>query len=251
MATYVTDLYGKSGMALLEALVNGEVLEAEDINKLVYSRLKKKVPELVEACNGRVRAHHRFMIGRHLEHLHQVEEHIEVVEGEIERLLTPYREEIEKLKTIPGIQEDAAASILAEVGTDMSVFPTENHVASWAGLCPASNESAGKKRSSKTNKGNKGLKAVLCQVAWAAAKTKNTRVGAFYNRVMRQRGPKKAAIATAHLILKIGYVMLRDKTTYQELGAEYLPRKEKGLDYWVSKIKSMGYSIHLQDAPMY
>lgn len=247
LTTYVSDLFGKSGLALLEAIVNGEVLDADSVRGLVFTQVKKKVPELIEALNGRVRSHHRFMIRRHLEHLRQVEEHIEALSGEIDRMLEPYREEIDLLVTIPGIQENAAASILAEIGTDMSVFPSENHLASWAAVCPGSNESAGKRRSSKTNKGNKGLKAVLCQAAWAASKTKNTRIAAFYSRVVKRRGPKKAAMATAHLILKVCYFMLRNKTTYQELGWDYLPKKEKGLDYWLSKIKSMGYSIQIQD----
>jgi transposase len=247
LTTYVSDLFGKSGLALLEAIVNGEVLDEDTVKAMVFTSLKKKVPELIEALNGRVRSHHRFMIGHHLEHLSQVEEHIEALDREIDRLLAPYREEIELLITIPGIQKDAAASILAEIGADMSVFPSENHLASWAAVCPGSNESAGKKRSSRTNKGNKGLKAVLCQAAWAASKSRNTRLAAFYSRIVKRRGPKKAAMATAHLILKICYFILRDKTAYQELGFDYLPKKEKGLDYWVSKIKSMGYTIHLQD----
>ncbi|MCM3270364.1 IS110 family transposase [Paenibacillus elgii] len=247
LTTYVSDLFGKSGLALLDAIVNGEVLDPDSVKGMVFTQLKKKVPELIEALNGRVRIHHRFMIGRHLEHMRQVEKHIEALHGEIDRLLMPYRKEMDLLLTIPGIQEDAAASILAEIGTDMSVFPSENHLASWAAVCPGNNESAGKKRSSKTNKGNKGLKAVLCQAAWAASKTKNTRIAAFYSRVVKRRGPKKAAMATAHLLLKICFFMLKDRMAYQELGPNYLPKKEKGLDYWVSKIKSMGYSIQIQD----
>ncbi|WP_435164098.1 IS110 family transposase [Paenibacillus glycanilyticus] len=247
LTTYVSDLFGKSGLAMLDAIVNGEVLDEESVKRMVFTKLKKKVPELIEALNGRVRLHHRFMIRRHLEHMQQVEEHIEILNKEIDRLLEPYKEEVALLVTIPGIQEDAAASILAEIGPDMSIFPTENHLASWGAVCPGSNESAGKRKSSKTNKGNKGLKAVLCQAAWAASKTKNTRIAAFYSRVVKRRGPKKAAMATAHLILKICYFMLRDKTTYEELGWDYLPKKEKGLDFWIRKIKSMGYAVHLQD----
>jgi transposase len=143
LTTYVSDLFGKSGRALLEAIVNGEVLDADSVKEMVFSQLKKKVPDLIEALNGRVRAHHRFMIGRHFEHLRQVEEHIEVLQVEIDRLLLPYREEIDLLVTIPGIQEGAAACILAELGADMSVFPSENLAASWAALCPGNNESAG------------------------------------------------------------------------------------------------------------
>lgn len=250
LTTYVSDVFGVSGMNLLGLVVDGEVLDAEIVSGLVHNKVKKKVPLLIEALNGRVRAHHRFMIRQHLEHMHQLEELIATLQFEINRLLVPYREEIELLKTIPGIQEDAAASILAEMGPDMSVFPSEKHAASWGAVCPGNNESAGKKRGNKKNKGNKNLKAVLCQVAWAASMSKNTRLAAFHNRLIKRRGPKKAAMATAHLILKISYFILRDKKTYKELGWDYLPKKEKGLDYWVSRIESLGFSVQLQDNPI-
>ncbi|AJY73726.1 IS110 family transposase [Paenibacillus beijingensis] len=247
LTTFISDIFGVSGITLLEALVNGEVLDSQSVMGMVHHSVRKKVPSLIEALNGRVRAHHRFMIRRHLEHIEQLKEHIETVQVEIDRLLQPYREEVELLKTIPGIQEDAAASILSEIGTNMSEFQTEKHIASWASVCPGNNESAGKKRSSKKNKGNKNLKAVLCQVAWAASMSKNTRLAAFHARVVKRRGPKKAAMATAHLILKICYFVLKDKKPYEELGWDYLPQKEKGLDYWKRKIESMGYFIQIQD----
>lgn len=247
LTTYVSDMFGASGLALLESIANGEVLEPEAIKDLVFTKLKNKVPQLVEALNGRVRAHHRKMIQRHLSHLQYLQKEIEKLEIEIDELLNPYHEEIKLLVTIPGIQKDAAASILAEIGTDMSVFPSEDHLSSWAALSPGNNESAGKKQGSKTNKGNKGLKSVLCQAAWAAMKAKGSRTASFYYRIVKRRGPKKANMALAHLLLRIIYRMLLNKVPYEELGWDYLPKKEKSLDYWVRQIQGLGYNVQLQE----
>jgi transposase len=145
LTTFVSDLFGVSGRVLLESIMNGEVLEAEDVRNMVKTKLKHKVPQLIEALNGRLRSHHRRMMKRHWDHLQYLENEILELEQEINTLLQPYREEMELLDTIPGINLDAAASILAEIGPDMSQFPTDAHLASWAGVCPANNESAGKK----------------------------------------------------------------------------------------------------------
>ncbi len=146
LTSYVSDLFGLSGRALLDSVVNGEVLEPKIIRSMVYSRMKNKVPQLVEALNGRVRLHHRNMIRFHLDHLQFVQGQIDEIESKIKILVTPYQEEIALLDTIPGINEDAAASILAEIGPDMSKFPSEDHISSWAGISPGNNESAGKKK---------------------------------------------------------------------------------------------------------
>jgi transposase len=246
LTTYISDVFGVSGRALLESLVNGEVLEPEAVKSMVHTLLKKKVPELVEALNGRVRSHHRRMIRKHLDHLLYLEKEIGTIELEIDELLAPYREEIKRLVTIPGIKEDAAASILAEIGVDMSVFPSEDHISSWAGVSPGNNQSAGQKKSSRTNKGNKGLKSVLCQAAWAATRVHGSRLSSFYHRVVKRRGPKKANMALAHLLLRIIYQMLLNKVPYHEIGWDYLPKKEKDVDYWVNKIKSLGYNVQVE-----
>jgi transposase len=146
LSTYITDVFGVSGRALLESVMNGEVLGPDQVKSMVKAQVRKKVPQLVDALNGRVRAHHRKMIRRHYDHLTYLEKEIEALETEIEELLSPYRKEMDLLDTIPGIDKDAAASILAEIGTDMSVFPSEGHLASWGGLSPGNNESAGKKK---------------------------------------------------------------------------------------------------------
>jgi transposase len=246
ITTYVSDIFGVSGRALLESLMNGEVLDTEQVQRMVKTQLKKKVPELVDALNGRVRAHHRTMIRRHYDHLLYLEKEIASLEVEMDKLIHPYKKEIELLDTIPGISKDAAASILAEIGADMSVFPTEAHLAAWGGLCPSNNESAGKKKNSRTRKGNKGLKSVLCQCAWASIKSKNTRLSALYYRLVKRRGPNKAIMAVAHAMIRIIYVMLSTGVPYEELGADYVPKKEKDADYWVRKLQSMGYKVDLK-----
>jgi transposase len=243
LATYVSDLFGVSGRALLESIINGEVLEATQVKEMVKTTLKRKVPQLVDALNGRVRAHHRMMIDMHFEHFLFVEERIKILEDKIDLIVGSYRETEQLLVTIPGIKEDAAAVILAEIGNDMSPFPTDAHLASWGGVSPGNNESAGKKKSSKITKGNKGLKAVLCQAAWAASKTKGTRLSSFYYRVQKRRGQRKATMATAHLILRIIYHMLKEKVPYEELGEEYLPKPSRKIDYFIKKLEAEGFEI--------
>ena len=246
LTTYVTDLFGVSGRALLDSLCNGEVLDSGQVKSLVKTSLKRKVPQLIDALNGRVRAHHRGMIRMHLDHLHYLEKQIESLDAVIDQQLQPYRTAIDLLITIPGVQKDTAASILAEIGDDMSAFPSDAHLASWAGVSPGNNESAGKKKGTRTTKGNKGLKCALCQAAWAASKTKGTRLSAFYWRLVKRRGPRKANMALAHLILRIVYHILTNQATYEELGDDYLPNRVKPLDYWVHKIEAEGFTVQLQ-----
>lgn len=151
LTSFVTDLFGVSGRALLDSIIQGEVLDEHQVRSMVRTQLKRKVPELIQALNGRLRSHHRKMLRRHLEHITYLEHEIEELEQEIDRLCAPYQAEIELLDTIPGIASDAAASILAEVGPDMSHFPSEGHLASWTGVCPANHESNGKKKVKKIN----------------------------------------------------------------------------------------------------
>jgi transposase len=247
LSTFVSDIFGVSGRALIDSILDGEVLQVDEVKELVKTSLKKKVPQLVEALNGRIRLHHRKLIQMHYDHLLYVEKQIELLESDIDHLVKPHREEIDLLITIPGIQKDAAASILAEIGIDMSSFPTDGHIASWAGISPGNNESAGKKKGSKSKKGNSNLKAVLCQVAWAAMKKKDCRLASFYYRVVKRRGPKKANMALAHLILRIIYQMLKTKTPYQEYGWDYLPKEERKKDYFIKKLQKLGYEVDIKD----
>jgi transposase len=248
LTTFVSDIFGVSGRALLNALVDGEVLDEPSIRGMVKTRLRGKVPELIEALNGRLRKHHRSMLSRHLEHIKYLEKEVQELEGEIEALMEPHQEELQRLDTIPGISQDAAASILAEIGTDMTHFPSEGHLASWAGLSPANHESAGKKKRKKNRRGNKGLKGILCQSGWSAIKAKDTRIAAFYYRLVKRCGKQKAIMAVAHLLMRIIYIMLRDKKDYHELGSAYLGSREKSVEYWVRKIKELGFHVELTEA---
>ncbi|MBU5445694.1 IS110 family transposase [Paenibacillus sp. MSJ-34] len=247
LATFITDIFGVSGRALLESIVNGEVLDEHQIRNMVKTQLKRKVPELIQALNGRLRVHHRRMIKRHLDHIAFLEQEIKELEDEIDQLIAPYRLELELLDTIPGISLDAAASILAEVGPDMSHFPSDAHLTSWAGVCPANHESNGKKKRKKNYRGNKGLKTLLIQCGWSAIKVKDSRIPAVYFRLVKRMGKQKAIMAVAHLLLRIIYVVLRDKVPYQELGADYLGSRERNIDYWVRKIQQMGYEVELRE----
>ena len=247
LTTFVSDLFGVSGRALLEKLMDGEVLDEEQVRSLVKTKLKKKVPQLVDALNGKVRLHHREMIRMHMNTIKFLEEQVEQLEQSIQELLKPFEKEVELLDTIPGINKDAAACIIAEIGTNMDLFETEAHLASWAGICPGNNESAGVKKKSKSRHGNKQLKSMLCQSAWAIHTKKDCRITSFFHRVKRRQGEKKAAIATAHLYLRIIYRILSDKVEYCELGSHYIPdKKERTLDQLKKQIQKMGYSIQLE-----
>ncbi|MCJ7842491.1 IS110 family transposase [Lederbergia sp. NSJ-179] len=247
LSTYVSDVFGVSGRALLESVLNGEVLEVDQVRAMVKTTLKKKVPQIVDALNSRIRLHHRELIKMHYDHLLYIEKQIKELENKINQSVTPHQEVMDLLMTIPGIKEDAAAGIMAEIGIDMSQFPSDGNISSWGGFSPGNNESAGKKKSTKSTKGNKALKAVLCQVAWAAMKTKDSRLSSFYYRIVKRRGPKKANMALAHLILRIIYQMLKTKTPYKELGWDYLPSKERKKDYFIKKLQNMGYEVDIQE----
>ncbi|WP_335872517.1 IS110 family transposase [Bacillus sp. 2205SS5-2] len=209
---------------------------------MVKTSLKKKAPQIVNALNGRIRPHHQKIIQMHFDHLEYIDEKIKELENEISKLVTPYQEEMNLLITIPGIKEDAAASILAELGIDMSKFPTEKHVSSWGGFSPGNNESAGKKKSAKSTKGNKGLKSVMCQVAWAAMKTKDRLSSSQTTRPLQSKHGASTLINEDHL------PSAERKTPYKELGWDYLPTKERKKDYFIKKLMSTGYEIEIQES---
>ena len=178
--------------------------------------MKRKVPQLLEALDGYFSAHHRFMLGQSLEIYDFYQKQIDCLEERINGYLNLYERPVEILDSIPGMDLITASVIIAEIGVDMSQFPTAGHLASWAGLCPGNNESAGKKRSTKIRHGNSYLKRCLCQAVFAAKRQKGSPLAERYYQIQSRRGPQKATIALAHQLLKIAYILLKENLTYQE-----------------------------------
>lgn len=226
LTSVVKDIYGKSGRALLYALVENKPITERLILDCVYTTLRRKVPQLLEALEGFMTSHYRRMLALHLTQIECLEKQIQEVEETINDYLTPYEEYVKQLEELPGINQRTAAVVLAEIGTDMTVFPTAGHLASWAGASPGNNQSAGKTRSKRVGKGNSYLKKVLAQGALAVSQGKPNRIQAFFFRVRRNTGHKKAVIATVHLMLRIIYRMFSDRSRYQELGENYLQNRK-------------------------
>jgi transposase len=249
LASVASDVLGKSGRAMLDAIVNGEE-DPATLAELARRGLRRKLPELQQALKGRVEAHHRFLLARLLEQIDFLDGLIGKVQLEIEERLRPYEEAVERLQTIPGLGPLAAAIIIAEIGVDMSRFASAKHLASWAGLCPGNRESGGKKLSGRMRKGNVWLRGVLTDVAWSVARTKENYLAAQYQRLAQRRGGKRAAMATAHSVLRIIYYMLRDGTTYQDLGGDYFDKLDKTRiqQHHINRLEQLGYKVTLTPA---
>jgi transposase len=222
----VSDTLGVSGRAILAALVAGET-EPERLADLTRGRLKAPRAQLVEALHGRVTAHHRFMIQLHLTQIAALDAAVADVEAHIGEALAPFRATISLLTTMPALKATSAAVVLAEIGDDMSKFPSAGHLLSWAGLCPRLDESAGKRRSTRTRQGAPWLKSALVQAAWSAARTKDSYFHAQFLRLKSRRGPKKAILAVAASMLTDVYYMLRDGVEFHDLGDQYFVQRDK------------------------
>lgn len=229
IASVMTDLFGVSGRAMIDAMVEGRT-DPIELAALAKGSLRKKNDQLVLALDGRVTDHHRFMLKVSLRALADIEELINMVDQQIDTYLEANRQALELLTTIPGVQQEAATAIIAEMGTDMSAFPNQHHLASWAGLCPGNNESAGKKKSERITHGNQLLKAVLVEAAWAASHTKDSYLSRRYRALAARRGKKKALIAIAHKIIVAAYFILRDTVPYHEPDqTAWLEKKKQAL----------------------
>jgi transposase len=247
LASVVTDIYGVSARAMLEAILAGE-RDVETLADLARGRLRTKRDQLKEALEGRVTAHHSFLLTEHLSTLEYLDESIERVSGEIDQRLTADQEAIALLDTIPGVGQRAAEILIAEIGSDMSRFPSAKHLASWAGMCPGNHESGGKRLSGKTRKGNRWLRQVLVDIAHVASKTKNTYLAAQYKRIAARRGKKRALIAVGHTVLIIVYTLLTRQQPYQDLGAAYFDQREQHRveRRLVQRLERLGYEVALQ-----
>jgi transposase len=249
LASVATDILGVSGRAMLEALVQGTTDPAV-LADLARGKLRKKLPALRQALAGRFRPHHAFLVGQLLGHLDYLDDTIAAVSEEVDDRLAPFAQDLAQLDTIPGINKRTAEVIIAELGVDMSVFPSEHHLASWAGLCPGNNESAGKHKSGKTRKGDRWLRTALTEAALAATHTKNSALGARYRRVMRHRGHHKAVVAVAHAMLRIIYHMLAEGTAYREPGPDYYDRRhqQRVTRRAIQLLERLGYRVTLDVA---
>ena len=223
LASVASDTLGASGRAMLEALVGGEQ-DSQRLAEMSRGLLRNKIPELQQAMAGRVTAHHRFLLREFLDHLYFVESKLRRIEQEVEERLAPFQSEVARLCTIPGVERVTAWGLLAEIGLNMNQFPDAQHLASWAGLCPGSYESAGKRKSGRIRKGSLWLRRCLCQGAWAVSTKKGNYLSALYRRLAARRGKKRASIAIAHNLLVIAYYILRDKVNYRDLGPDYFDR---------------------------
>jgi transposase len=246
LASVATDVLGVSGRAMLEALLGGEA-DPEVLAELARGKLRAKLPELRRALVGRVKPHHRVLIEQILAHIDFLDQAIAHLHEEIERHVPPFEEAMTLLQTLPGIKEVAAAAIVAEVGPDMSRFPSAKHLASWAGVCPGNKQSGGKRLSGKTTKGNVWLRAILGEVAWAAARTRGTYFHAQFHRLARRRGKDKAIMAVAHSLLVCIYYVLRDQRPYRDLGADYFDHLDAARveRYHVKRLEQLGYTVTL------
>ena len=226
LTSVVSQITGVSARRLLATLLNGEAPAASKVAELVHGKMQPKVPELERALVGRFGPHQRFMVARHLRHIDELDHLISEVSTEIAERMRPFEEELALLDTIPGIGRWHAEVLLAEIGTDMSRFPTDGHLASWAGMCPGNNESAGKRRSGKTRKGSPWLRVTLVEAATAAGRGKTYLAGQ-YHRLIARRGKKKAAVAVGHSILIIAYHVLSRHQPFTDLGFDYFQQRNR------------------------
>lgn len=250
-----SDILGVSGRLMLKALVAGE-RDPEVLADMAKGVLRKKIPELREALHGRFRDHHALMIGMVLEHAEYLETSIARIDDQVDRLFetstseggVPFTEARDRLATITGVGKRAAESIIAEIGVDMSRFPTAGHLASWAGICPGNNITGGKRRSGKTTYGNKWLGEILNQCAWAAARSRDNYLSSQFWRLARRIGKKKAAVAVSHSILVICWHLLTERSDYQDLGGDYFARRnnpDRRRDHHIQQLHALGYRVTL------
>ncbi len=249
LGAVLSDMLSKSGRAMLEALAAGQQ-SPEDIAALADSRVRATRAELADALRGRLTPHQHLMLGLQLDHVRYLDQQIEAVEAEVARRLAPFPAQRTQLDTIPGVSARVAEVVLVEVGTDVTRFPSAAHLTSWGGMCPGSNESAGKRRGARTRKGSPTLRRTLTEAGQAAGRTKNTYLGAVYRRIAARRGRKKAAIAVGRRILEIAYYVLRDGVAYDDLGANFYDehKKDAVVRSAVKRLERLGYKVTVEAA---
>jgi transposase len=242
-----SDILGVSGRTMLDALVSG-TRDPEVLADLAKGKLRKKIPALREALVGRFDSEHALIVSQILAHIDFLEEAIDRLSAEIEERIAPFIRQRELLMTIPGVKQRTAEVLIAEIGVDMSAFPTPKHLASWAGVCPGNDESAGKRRSGKTRKGSKWLRSTLAESANAAARTKNSYLAAQYQRLRGRRGHSKAITAVGHSILTAAWHMLQNGELYADLGGDYFTQQnpDRAAKRLVRQLEALGHRVTLE-----
>jgi transposase len=245
----ISDVLGLTGRAILDALVAGET-HPERLADLAHHRIKAPREKLVEVLRGRVTEHHRFFLKLHLGQVDALRAAISEVDAQLGKSLGEANTMVGLLKTMPGVGEYVAQVIVGEVGTDMTRFPSAAHLISWAGLCPRSDESAGKRRNTRIRHGAPWLKTTLVQAAWSASAKRNSYHRAQFQRLKSRRGPKKAIVAVAASMLPAAYHMLRDGTTFTDLGADHFQRRDKtkATRRLTQRLEQLGYVVELRPA---
>ena len=249
LGAVASDIMGKSGRAMLKALLAGERNPA-NLADLAEGRMRAKIPQLKEALRGHLTGHHVFLLETMLEHLQFLEQEIDAYSQRIDECLRPFLDpdQMRRLDEIPGVNRRTIENVVAEMGTDMSRFPDEHHLSSWAGMCPGNEESAGKRTRRRTTKGDSWLRSALTEAAWAAGRTKNSYLGALYHRQAARRGKKRALIAVGHTLLVIIYHMLKSDVPYKDLGPDFFDKlkPEQYRRYLVKRLESLGFNVELK-----
>jgi transposase len=249
LSSVASDVLGKSGRAMLGAMADGQNDPAA-LAELALRQLRGKIPKLREALRGAMNEHHRFMLREMLDQVDEVDARIARAEARIEEQSRDFCEAVTRLETVPGVGRVTAQSLVAEIGVEMSRFPTAGHLASWAGMCPGNHESAGKRLSGKTRPGNKWLRRLLIQAAWAASRAKGTYLREQYHRIAARRGRKRAIVAVGHTLLVIYWHMMSRGMDYVELGEDYLTKldADRKTQRLVRQLQSLGHKVLLDAA---
>lgn len=250
LASVASDVLGASGRQMIQALIDGKQTP-EQMAELARRRLREKIPQLREALSGKVTDHHRFMLRQLMEQIGHLEGQVESFDGRIEQVMRPLEQTaVRMLDEIPGLDVRAAQNIVAEIGVDMSRFPSAGHLSAWAGMCPGNNRSAGKRKHGKMTEGNRWLKRTLTQCAWAASRTKGTYFQVQYRRLAGRRGKKRAAAAVGHSQLVAAYHMLRDGTAYEDLGPNHFDNlvESQRTGHLVKRLEKLGFRVTLEKA---
>jgi transposase len=251
LSSVVTDITGVSAQEMIQHLIQ-EDMTSQEMAQLAKGRLRNKIEPLEKSLEGYLSDHHRLILRLSLQMIASYDEAIENLNTEIEKRMEPHREISQRLSTIPGVKKKTIESLIAEIGTDMSRFPSHAHLASWAGVSPGNNESAGKRKSGRTTHGDKWLKATLVEAAWAASKTKGSYLKSRYHRLASRRGKKRAALAVGHTILITAYHIIKEQLVYKELGAEFFDRlnEQHLLNRLTKRIAALGYKVDIEKLPL-